>query len=97
MRPCFGGETRFGNQQAARGLLVEPVHQPGLLAFRIAHHLQHLIDVTRCAGTALHRQARGLVQHHDIGVLVEDHVLQRLKRLGRRFREVASNFGRIEF
>jgi hypothetical protein len=49
------GEPGFRDQKAARGLLVEPVDQPGLLALRIAHHFQHLVDVPRGARTALHR------------------------------------------
>ncbi len=36
----------------------------------------------RDAGAALHGKPCGLVQHHDVGVLEQDHVLQRLQRLG---------------
>ena len=52
--------------------------------------------MSRGAGAALHRKPGGLVQHHDVGVLVQDHVLQRLQRLRRRFRELACGLGRIE-
>ena len=38
----------------------------------------------------------GLVQHHDIGVLVEDHVLERLERFCRRLREASGEVGRIQ-
>ncbi len=53
--------------------------------------------MTRGAGAALHRKPGGLVQHHDVGILVQDHVLQRLKRLRRRFREMSCGLGHIEF
>ena len=66
------------------------------MALRIAHHFQHLIDVTRGAGTALHRKPGRLVQHHDVVILIQDHVLQRLKRLRRRFREMTCSLGHIE-
>src|SRR5207237_9253237 len=50
----------------------------------------------RGARTALHRKPCGLVQHHDVSILVQDHLLERLKRLGRRFREVPWGLRRIE-
>ncbi len=65
------GETRLRDQEAARRLLVEPVHQARLLPLGIAHRLQHLVDMPRGAGAALHRKPRGLVQHHDVGVLIQ--------------------------
>ena len=89
-------KSRFRDQQAARGFLVEPMHQPRFLPLCVAHHFQHLIDMPRGAGTALHRQTGRLVQHHDVGVLIQDHVLEGLQRLRRRFRELANHLGRIE-
>ncbi len=73
------------------------MHQPRLLALGVAHHFQHLIDVPRGAGTALHGETGGLVQYHDIGVLKKDHVLERGKRLRPCFRKVSRRFRRIEF
>ena len=86
----------FAIKQTARGFPVQPVHQPRLLPLGVAHHFQHVVDVARDAGAALHREPRRLVQHHDVGVLEEDHVLERLQRLGRGFRELSRALRRIE-
>ena len=86
----------FAISRQPDGFPVQPVHQPRLLALGVAHHFQHVVDISRDAGAALHGEARGLVQHHDIGVLIEDHVLEGLQRLGRGFRELARALRRIE-
>ena len=78
------GKARFGDQEAARRFLVEPVHQARLLPLGVAHHFQHLVDVPRGAGTALHRKPCRLVQHHHVVILVKRHLLQRRERLGCR-------------
>ena len=39
------GKTGFRDQEAARRILVKPMHQPRLLSFGIAHHFEHLVDV----------------------------------------------------
>ena len=91
-----GGKACLGDQQAARRVLVDPVHKPWLLALGIAHHLQHLIDVSRRAGAALHRKPERLVQHENIVVLVDRHLLQRGKRLLRAFRQFAHRLRRVE-
>ena len=92
----FGrGEARLGDQEAAGGLLVEPMHQPRFLALGVAHHLQHLVDMPRGAGTALHREPGRLVQHEHVIVLVKRHGLQRGKRLFLRFRERVGDLWRI--
>ncbi len=91
------GKPGFGDQQAAGGLLVEPVHQPRLLSLGVAHHFQHVVDIAGDAGAALHRKPGRLVQHHDVGILEQDHVLERLQRLVLGFRQMAGNLGRIQF
>jgi hypothetical protein len=91
-----GGKARLGDQETARGLLVDPVHQSGFLSLGIAHHLQHLVDVARRAGTALHGKARRLVQHQHVVVLEQRHRLQRGQRLLRGLRQHARRLGRIE-
>ena len=64
-------KARLGDQQAAGGVLVEPVHQPRALAVRVAQHLEHAVDMARGAGAALHRKPHRLVEHQHVGVLVE--------------------------
>jgi hypothetical protein len=83
------GKPRFRNQQAARCFPIEPVHQPRLLALDVAHHFQHVVDIARDTGAALHRQPLRLVQHHDVGILEQDHVLERLQCLLRGFGEAS--------
>jgi len=58
-----GRKPRLRHQQAAGGVLVEAVHQPGTLALRVAQHLEHAVEMARGARAALHREPHGLVQH----------------------------------
>ena len=60
---CQSGrrKARLGDQQAAGGILVEPVHQPRPLAVGIAQDLQHAVEMARGAGAALHRKPIGLL------------------------------------
>ncbi len=69
------GKARLGDQQAAGGLAVDPVHQPRLLPLGVAHHLQHLVDMARHAGAALHGEARRLVEDEHVVILIERHLL----------------------
>ena len=66
-------KARLGDQQAAGGVLVEPVHEARALPVdtRLAQHLQHAVEMARGAGAALHREAHRLVQHHHVGILVQ--------------------------
>ena len=89
-------KARLGDQQAARGLAIDAVHEARLLALGIAHHLEHLVDVPRHARAALHGKAGRLVEDEDVVVFVDRHLLQRLERLLRRVRELADDLRRIE-
>jgi hypothetical protein len=91
-----GGKAGFCNQQAARRFPIQPVHQPRLLSLGVTHHFQHVVDVSRDAGAALHRKPRRLVQHHDVGVLEDGHLLQRLQCLGRSFGQRARALRGVE-
>ena len=96
-RELGGGEARLGDQQTARGILVEPMHQARLLALGVAHHFQHAVDMAHGAGAALHGEAGRLVQHHHVGVLEQDHLLEGVERLLRGFGEhAAANLRRVE-
>ena len=67
------GKARLRHQQAAGGVLVEPMDQPRALSIGAgpAQGAEHAVNVTRGAGAALHGEAHGLVEHHDVVVLVE--------------------------
>ena len=69
--------ARLGDEQHARRVAVEPMHEARPLAIHIRHRLEHAIDMVLGAGTALHGQAPWLVEHHEPLVLEEEHVLQR--------------------
>ncbi len=66
-----GGKARLGDQQAAGGVLVEPVHQARALAVGVAQHVEHAVEMARGAGAALHREPHRLVEHQHVGVLVQ--------------------------
>ena len=61
---------RLAEQQHARGIAVEPVHQPRPLQ-PLAPGRQQPVHVLGGLGAALDRQARGLVQRQHVLVLVE--------------------------
>ena len=79
------GEARLGDQQAARRVLVEPVHQPRPLAVHagLAQHLQHAVEMARGARAALHREAHRLVEHQHVVVLVQDDRLEEARASSR--------------
>ena len=68
----------IGHDHQARGVLVQPVHDAGAQgaadARQVRHHRQQGVDqrAVRVAGTRMHRQARGLVDHQELRVLVDD-------------------------
>ena len=64
-------KARLGDEQAAGGVLVEPVHEPRPLAVRVAQHFEHAVEMARGAGAALHRKPHRLVEHQHVGVFVE--------------------------
>ena len=72
-------KARLGDQQAARSVLIEPVHQPRTLAVRVAQNFQHAVEVPRGAGAALHRKPHRLVEHEHIVVFIER---DRLEEIG---------------
>ncbi len=66
-----GRKPRLRNQEAAGGVLVEPVHQARALTVRIPQRLEHPVEMTRRARAALHRKPHGLVEHQHVGIFVE--------------------------
>ncbi len=85
-RAELGGDlARLGDQQHARRVAVEPMRQHRPLALLVAQRLEHAVDMPLGARAALHRQAEGLVQHHQVAVLEQDHGADRLgvARIGR--------------
>jgi hypothetical protein len=63
----------------ARGVAIEPVDEPRLLALFAAPDLQHVVDVAGNTGAALHRQPGWLVEDEDLVVLVQQHLAQHLR------------------
>ena len=75
------------HHQNARGVAVEPVHQPRPLAKLGGPGFEKPVNMPRHAGAALDGETGGLVQHQDVVVAVEDHCLEqrpvlRRERLG---------------
>ena len=89
-----GGKARLRHQQAAGGVLVEPVHQARALrvGVRAAQGAQHAVEMARGAGAALHGEPHRLVEHQHVVVFVERDrldegaVLLRLRRVVARLR-----------
>ena len=73
-------KARLGDEQAAGGIFVEPVHQPRPLTLRVAHHPQHAVEMARGAGAALHREPHRLVEHQHVGVFIERDGLEKFPR-----------------
>ena len=76
------GETRSsargaGDQQHARGVLVEPVHKPRARGRFVGDEgIEQAIDVLGGLAPALRGEARGLVEHDRAGRLADHHVLR---------------------
>ena len=68
-----GGKTRFGHQQAAGRILVEPVHEPRPLrvGMRPAQRAEHAVDVAHGTRAALHGEAHRLVEDEHVVVFVQ--------------------------
>ena len=64
-------KARLGNEQAAGGILVEPVHEARALSLGVAQNFQHAVEVPHGARAALHRKPHRLVEHQHVGVLVK--------------------------
>ena len=82
-RPERGGQRRSGGtaarqHQNARGILVQPVHQPGPFFQPEFQRLGQTINMFGGAGAALRRQPRRLVQHNDVIVAVDHCTLNHL-------------------
>src|SRR5687768_3342097 len=60
-----------GDDQHARRVAVEAVHQPRLLALGIAPSLQHVVDMADHTRTALHGKPGRLVEDEDFWILVD--------------------------
>ena len=65
------GDPRFGDDQAAGGILVEAVDEARLLPVPVHQGVQHAIDMAQRARPTLHREASRLVEHQHIGVFIE--------------------------
>ena len=57
------------------------MHQPRPLAVRVAQDFQHAVEMARGAGAALHRKPHRLIEHQNVGVLVERDRFQELAGL----------------
>ena len=77
-RQLLRSTSGTGNHQHAGGVAVEPMHEPGLLALRAGPGVQHLVNMPRDAGAALHRKAGWFVEHNHLVVLMQHHALQKL-------------------
>ena len=72
----FGGHlATAGHQEHARCVAVEPMHQQRPVPIPVREAVEHSVDMKGRARTALDREAVGLVQHHDVAILVEHHGL----------------------
>ena len=65
--------ARFGDQQHARRVAVEPMNENGPIAFLVGERLKHAVDMARGPRAALDREAVGLVEHHHVAILEQDH------------------------
>lgn len=65
------GFPRAGKQQDARGILIQPVHQLGLVVEAVAQRLGHLIHVAQLLRSALRRQPRRLVDGDNVVIAVD--------------------------
>ena len=82
-------EPRLGDEQAARGVLVEPMNEARALAVSVAQRLEHAVDMAHGAGAALHREPHRLVEHQHVGVFVERERLEERAIFLRRRRIIA--------
>jgi hypothetical protein len=61
----------LGHDQHARGVAVEPVHEPRPCLGPVAQGFEQAVDMMRRLGSALHGDARRLVEDEEVVVLVE--------------------------
>ena len=73
-----GGLGGAAEDQHARGVAVEPMHQAGALLGLELQGVQHGVEVAQDARAPLHRQPMRLVEHHDAVIAIDDHALQLL-------------------
>ena len=71
------GARGAGDQQGARRILVEPVHQLGPPLALISQRIEQAVDMIDGAATALCRQPGRLVEHEARIVLVDDKALRK--------------------
>ena len=84
-----GRQAGAGDQQQARRVLVQAVDQPRPLLVAETQRVEHAVDMPLGPGPALHRQARRLVQHDDLVVLVDDQAADLLGVAVRHGRDLA--------
>ncbi len=80
-----------GDQQRARRVLVEPVHQLGPIARVIGEPVEQTVEMMMRLGPALRREARRLVEDERVAVFMDDHFADQLFFLRRQ--RVALAFG----
>ena len=76
------GAGRAGEQQDARGVAVEPVHQARAIRRTEAQGVEQPVQVVGDARSALHRHAVRLVQHQQVVVAVDHQALQVARGVG---------------
>ena len=67
VRRCL---ARFGDEQHAGGVAVEPMDEHGPIALPVGERLEHAVDVALRPRAALDREAIGLVEDEDVAILV---------------------------
>ena len=70
--------ARAGDQQRARRVLVEPVDQLGPRAALVGEPVEQPVEMLVGLGPALRREARRLVEHERVRILVDDHLADEL-------------------
>ncbi len=77
-RQLLRGASGAGDDKNAGCIAVEAMHQPRLLALRAGPCFEHLVDIPRHAGPALHGKTGRLVQDDHLVVFMQHHALQKL-------------------
>ena len=66
--------TGLGDEQNAGGVAVNAMNETrAFTAETVGHVFEHAVDMFLGAGAALHREAKRLVEHEHVLVLVDDH------------------------
>jgi hypothetical protein len=89
-------EAGLCDDEAARGVLVQPVHEARLLARLVAQGLEQAVDVALGGRAALDGKAEGLVEHQHVGVLIEGDRAEKGSVVALARRAAGGNLRRIE-